>query len=134
MKVFVNLTSTVTDEDRTSDTLPCHKVTGMLTQSGSLLRLSFPLEKQMQTLIFEDDNRSCLELRRESGFMLFDTNTDFTEGLHKVEHLCLFPKIQTHRLTNGITEEGGELTLDYTLDFEGEKQHFHMEIEVNVAL
>ena len=27
----------------------------------------------------------------------------------------------------------GNVTLDYTLDFEGQKQHFHMEIEVSVA-
>ena len=85
----------------------------------------------MQTLCFDPDDRARLELRRENGFMLFDENAGETEGLYKVEHLFLTPKIRTHRLTNRLTEEGGELTLDYTLDFEGEKQHFHMEIEVN---
>ena len=132
MKVFVNLTSAVTDENREVDTLPAVRSIGMLKQNGNTLRLSFPMEGQMQTLIFEEDRRDLLELRRESGFMLFDCSQP-TEGHYKVEHLALIPKICTHRLKNTLTNEGGELTLDYTLDFEGQKQHFHMEIEVSVA-
>lgn len=132
MKVFVNLTSAVTDENREVDTLPAVRCIGMLKQSGNTLRLSFPMEGQMQTLIFEEGNKDALELRRESGFMLFDCSQP-TEGLYKVEHLALIPKICTHRLKNTLTAKGGELTLDYTLDFEGQKQHFHMEIEVSVA-
>lgn len=133
MKVFVNLTSTVTDDSHAIDTLPQSRVSGMLKKDGSMLRLSFPLDGKMQTLIFEDKNKGVLELRRENGYMLFDRQTT-TEGLYKVEHFSLLPKIKTHRLSNGITEEGGKLILDYTLDFEGEKQHFHMEIEVKPAL
>ncbi len=129
MKVFVNLTSTVTDDSRAIDTLPQSHVTGMLKKSGTMFRLSFPLDEKMQTLIFEEENKGVLELRRENGFMLFDCQAP-TEGLYKVERFSLLPKIQTHRLSNGITEEGGKLILDYTLDFEGEKQHFYMEIEV----
>ena len=132
MKVFVNLTSAVTDENREVDTLPAVRSIGMLKQSGNTLRLSFPMQGQMQTLIFEEDRRDLLELRRESGFLIFDCSQP-TEGLYKVEHLALIPKICTHRLKNILTNEGGELTLDYTLDFEGQKQHFHMEIEVSVA-
>ena len=133
MKVFVNLTSAVTDESREVDTLPTVRCIGMLKQNGNTLRLSFPMQGQMQTLIFEEDRRDLLELRRESGFLIFDRQAPFTEGLYKVEHLALMPKICTHRLKNTLTNEGGELTLDYTLDFEGQKQHFHMEIEVSVA-
>ena len=132
MKVFVNLTSAVTDESREVDTLPTVRCIGMLKQNGNTLRLSFPMEGQMQTLIFEENQRDLLELRRESGFMLFDCSQP-TEGLYKVEHLALIPKIYTHRLQNTVTMEGGEMTLDYTLDFEGQKQHFHMEIEVTVS-
>ena len=132
MKVFVNLTSAVTDENREVDTLPAIRSIGMLKHNGNTLRLSFPMEGQMQTLIFEEDKKNTLELRRENGFMLFDCSQP-TEGLYKVEHLALLPTIHTHRLTNTVTMSGGELTLDYTLDFEGQKQHFHMEIEVSVA-
>lgn len=133
MKVFVNLTSTVTDESNVTDSLPSCKAIGMLKESASLFRLSFPLEGKMQTLIFEEERRDLLELRRESGFLLFDCQASFTEGLYKIEHMALLPKVYTHRLTNGITEGGGKLVLDYTLDFEGEKQHFYMEIEVTPA-
>ena len=133
MKVFVNLISTVTDENREVDTLPAVRSIGMLKQNGNTLRLSFPMEGQMQTLIFEEENKDVLELRRESGFLIFDRQAPFTEGLYKVEHLALMPKICTHRLNNSVTLSGGKLTLDYTLDFEGQKQHFHMEIEVSVA-
>ena len=133
MKVFISLISTVTDESRAIDALPPCKAVGMLKKSGSLLRLSFPLNGQMQTLCFDPDLRTQLELRRENGFLLFDSTAAKTEGLYKLEQLCLTPTVCTHRLANGLTENGGELTLDSTLDFEGEKQHFHMEIEVNPA-
>ena len=132
MKVFVNLKSTVTDADRASDTISPSRVVGMLKKSGTSYRLSFPLEGKMQTLIFEE-KCDCMELRRENGFLLFDTQVPFTEGLYKVEHLALLPKVYTHHLTCGISETGGKLILDYTLDFEGERQHFYMEIEVSVA-
>ncbi|MBE6637951.1 MAG: DUF1934 family protein [Ruminococcaceae bacterium] len=130
MKVFIRLKSTVSSPEAENDTIT-HQGTGMLTHSGALLRVSFPLSGIMQTLVYDPKEPHRLELWRGGDRLYFDTAVSFAEGRYCIEGITLFPKIQTHSLEGSLTEKGGKVLIDYTLTLETEIQHFHMEIEVN---
>ena len=131
MKVFINLVSTITLPDGDTDRIT-HRGNGMLHQNGPLTRLAFPLEGVMQTLMYETENPSLVELTRGGDRLVFETGRR-TEGRYKTEYMTFFPTIMTHRLLVALVGGNGVIELDYTLTIEGESQHFNMKIEVTEA-
>lgn len=128
MKVHIKLESTITDSTGEKNTI-AHEGNAMLTESHSLLRLSFPLSGVMQTLVFDKENPGQLELQRGGDRLLFDTSCE-TEGRYQTEYITLFPLIRTEDLTVVFLPSGISLHLCYQMDIGGERQHFDMAIEV----
>ena len=128
MKVFINLNSNIITPNGEKDRIT-HKGNGMLTQSGSTLRLSFPLSGVMQTLILDESEPTTMELRRGADRLVFELGAK-TEGRYKTEYFTLFPEIKTHVLHFAQKGNGLFVHLAYTLTLSGEKQEFDMEIEV----
>lgn len=131
MKVSINLKSVITSCTGDKDVIS-HKGNGMLTRSGCMARLSFPLSGVMQTLVIDESMPDEMELVRGGDRMVFSLGRK-SEGRYKTEYMTLFPEITTHALHLAQRDGGFFVHLAYTLDLSGERQHFDMEIEVAYA-
>jgi hypothetical protein len=128
MKVLIQLKSNILLPDGSHDQI-IHKGNAMLNRSGTLMRLSFPVEGVMQTLVFDENEPTVMELQRGGDRLFFELGNR-TEGRYKTEYITLFPEIKTHTLQVAQKSNGIFVHLAYTLILSGEKQEFDMEIEV----
>ncbi len=131
MKVSIQLKSNITAPDGSRDQIT-HRGNAMLNRQGTRFRLSFPLEGVMQTLVFDENEPTAMELQRSGDRLVFELGSQ-TEGRYKTEYFTLFPEIKTHTLHVAQNDKGIFVHLAYSLTLSGEKQEFDMEIEVAYA-